>query len=183
VYDYDATQIPILVDADWKGRPRKLLVQVNRNGFLTSWIVLRGSFCWLSPSSKVTWAKGIGPDGRPVTERADLSLSGSTHVCPGTPGGTNWYSPSYNPQTELVYVSTREQCDLYTAAPPPFAPGQRFIGSAGNPFRGERGWGAVRAFDPHTATRFGSSKLYSHLGPGPCQPQEAWSSPEISTAI
>jgi alcohol dehydrogenase (cytochrome c) len=161
VYDYDATQIPILIEADWKGPPRKLLVQVNRNGFFYVLDRMTGEFLLAKPFVNVTWARGIGPDGRPVVVRLDHPLSGTDYVCPGTPGGTNWYSPSYNPQTGLVYVETREQCDLYTAAPPPFAEGQRFIGSAGNPFRGERGWGAVKAFDPHTGQTAWEYKLYS----------------------
>ena len=34
LHDYDATEIPVLIDADWHGQPRKLLIQANRNGFL-----------------------------------------------------------------------------------------------------------------------------------------------------
>src|SRR5204863_10043166 len=33
VWDYDAEETPALVDANWQGQPRKLVVQANRNGF------------------------------------------------------------------------------------------------------------------------------------------------------
>jgi alcohol dehydrogenase (cytochrome c) len=33
VHDYDAQEPLVLVDATWKGQPRKLLVQANRNGY------------------------------------------------------------------------------------------------------------------------------------------------------
>jgi alcohol dehydrogenase (cytochrome c) len=161
VYDYDATEIPILLDADWKGQPRKLLIHANRNGFFYVLDRRTGEFLLGKSFVKVTWAKGIGADGRPIVERPDLPLSGRTIICPGMAGGTNWFSPSYNPHTGLVYVSTREQCDDYTAAPQPYAEGQRFVGSAGIPVRGERGWGAVRAFDPHTGEKVWEFKLYS----------------------
>ena len=31
VHDWDANQIPVLIDADWQGRPRKLVAMANRN--------------------------------------------------------------------------------------------------------------------------------------------------------
>ena len=34
VHDYDAMAPPALVDTKWQGKPRKLMVQANRNGFL-----------------------------------------------------------------------------------------------------------------------------------------------------
>jgi alcohol dehydrogenase (cytochrome c) len=33
LHDWDGVEIPVLVDAPYQGRPRKLLVQANRNGF------------------------------------------------------------------------------------------------------------------------------------------------------
>jgi len=34
LFDYDATETPVLVDASYQGEPRKLLVEANRNGYL-----------------------------------------------------------------------------------------------------------------------------------------------------
>ena len=33
LHDWDATETPVLVDAQFRGEPRKLLLQGNRNGF------------------------------------------------------------------------------------------------------------------------------------------------------
>ena len=60
LYDYDATQIPILLDTQWEGRPRKLLVQANRNGFLYVLDRTDGKFLFAKPFGKVTWAAEIG---------------------------------------------------------------------------------------------------------------------------
>ena len=38
-HDWDANETPMLLDLNWKGKPRKLLVQANRNGFFTCSIV------------------------------------------------------------------------------------------------------------------------------------------------
>ncbi len=65
VHDYDATQIPVLLDAPWPGQPRKLL-HANRNGFLYVLDRTNGQFLSGKPFfTRVTWAKGIGLDGRP----------------------------------------------------------------------------------------------------------------------
>ena len=66
LYDYDATQVPVLLDAEWEGQPRKLLVQANRNGFLYVLDRTDGKFLNATAFGKVTWATSIAKDGRPV---------------------------------------------------------------------------------------------------------------------
>lgn len=161
VFDYDSTQIPILLDKVVDGQPRKLLVQANRNGFFYVLDRTDGKFLRAKPFVRVTWAKGVGANGRPIVDDMDLPLEGSHYICPGSAGGTNWFSPSYNPQTGWMYVATREQCDYFTTAPQPHAEGQRFIGSTGNPSRNERGWGTITAFDPSSGEKSWEFKLHS----------------------
>ncbi len=52
-----------------------------------------------------------------------------THICPGIVGATNWFSPSYNPNTGLFYVMALENCNLYFSKPKPFTPGETFYGT------------------------------------------------------
>ncbi|MGH9592867.1 MAG: pyrroloquinoline quinone-dependent dehydrogenase, partial [Bryobacteraceae bacterium] len=111
LHDYDATQIPVLLDADWQGKPRKLLIQANRNGFLYVLDRADGSFLSAKPYANVTWATRIGSDGRPeVAPGSEPTLEG-VRVCPGALGATNWFSPSYDPQTKLLYVASSVECD------------------------------------------------------------------------
>ena len=66
-WDWDAVQPVVLVDANWQGRPRKLLLQANRNGFLYILDRTDGKLLLAKPLvKKLTWAKEIGADGRPV---------------------------------------------------------------------------------------------------------------------
>ena len=51
--DWDATQTPMLVDADFHGQPRKLLLQANRNGFFYVLDRLTGDFLTGGPSSTI----------------------------------------------------------------------------------------------------------------------------------
>ena len=59
VFDFDATETPILIDTVYQGEPRKLLVQANRNGFIYVLDRTNGKFLWATPFVKnLSWAKG-----------------------------------------------------------------------------------------------------------------------------
>jgi alcohol dehydrogenase (cytochrome c) len=60
-------------------------------------------------------------------------------------------SPSFNPRTGLMYVTTREVCATYYGWEQEFVPGQYYFGGASQRNLG-RGYGAMRAIDPLTAT-------------------------------
>ena len=61
---------------------------------------------------KLNWAKGIDAHGRPIRTGVKPT-PGGTRICPGFSGATNWYSPSYNPNTHLFYFLALEECGLF----------------------------------------------------------------------
>ncbi|HML15973.1 MAG TPA: PQQ-binding-like beta-propeller repeat protein, partial [Bryobacteraceae bacterium] len=105
-FDYDAVQIPVLVDGDWQGSPRKLMLWANRNGFFYVLDRTNGKFLAGTPFAKVTWATGLDERGRPMRDRSAEPTPQGTQVFPNLYGATNWYSPSYSPRTQLFYVPT-----------------------------------------------------------------------------
>jgi alcohol dehydrogenase (cytochrome c) len=126
LYDYDATETPVLVDANYKGQPRKLLVQANRNGFL--YVLDRTNGAFLSAiqfADKVTWASGIDAKGRPILTGKIPSAEG-TEVCPSFAGATNWYSPSYNPDQNRLYFLVLQDCGTFFLKPEDFAEGRTY---------------------------------------------------------
>jgi len=126
LYDYDATETAVLLDAIYQGRPRKLLVEANRNGFLYLLDRTDGKFLSAVPFLKnLNWAKGIDPQGRPILTGAQPSPEG-TLVCPGFVGATNWYSPAYNPATHLFYFLALENCEIFFLKPETFSEGRPF---------------------------------------------------------
>jgi len=161
LYDYDATQIPILLDTDWEGHPRKLLIQANRNGFFYVLDRTDGKFLFAEPFGKVTWARGIDRDGKPIVNTSLRTSTDGTLVCPGAPGLTNWFSPSYNPETELLYVATSTECDVFTSSPQRYRAGHDFIGSVYVPNPVERPTGALKAIDVHTGAEKWSFPYFS----------------------
>ncbi len=151
----------MLLDLEFKGRPRKLLVQANRNGFFYVLDRTNGEFLLARPFARITWAKEIGPDGRPVVLPGTDPTPEGNYVCPGLSGGTNWMSPSYNPQTGLFYVAAREQCNLFFSSPQPYREGVLYWGSTYQPVSDEKEWGALRALDPRTGIIKWEFKYYS----------------------
>ncbi len=115
LHDWDATETPMLVDAEFHGQPRKLLLQGNRNGFFYVLDRLTGKVLLAKPFvKKLTWASGIGPDGRPKLLPGNDPTAEGTLVCPAVAGAANWPSDAYNPKTGLFYMFAEESCNIYS---------------------------------------------------------------------
>ena len=115
LWDWDATETSVLVDAMWQGQPRKLMLHANRNGFFYVFDRRDGTLLLAKQFIKtLTWASGIGKDGKPIKTAGQEPSPEGTKVCPSQDGATNWYSPSFNPVTRLYYIQTFEKCSIYT---------------------------------------------------------------------
>jgi len=126
LYDYDANETPVLVDVENNGAMQYLLVQANRNGFLYVLDRTNGKFLRATPFvENLNWATGVDGSGRPLLSGRIPSAQG-TYICPGIDGATNWFSPSYDPDTGLFYVMALESCNLFFSSPKPFTPGETY---------------------------------------------------------
>jgi alcohol dehydrogenase (cytochrome c) len=124
-YDYDSVQVPVLADASWDGRMRKLMLWGNRNGFFYALDRTNGQFLNGQAFVKVNWASGLDERGRPI----QTPQPPGTPIFPGVQGGTNWYSPSYSPRTGLFYLSAWEDyASIFIAEQVEYKAGQRFVG-------------------------------------------------------
>jgi alcohol dehydrogenase (cytochrome c) len=130
LWDWDATETPVLVDANWGGQPRKLLLQANRNGFFYVLDRITGKFLLGSPFVKqITWASGFTPEGRPIKLPNQNPSPEGTRVCPSQDGATNWYSPTYLPSTGLFYFQAFESCSIYVKRDQPnWVAGTNYLG-------------------------------------------------------
>jgi alcohol dehydrogenase (cytochrome c) len=148
-WDWDAVQPLVLVDANWQGHPRKLLVQANRNGFLYVLDRLDGKLLLAKPLvKKMTWAKEVGADGRPVLLPNQTPTAEGRIVCPSLEGATNFFSTAYNPATRLFYVNTLERCSMFTKTPSgEWRAGRGYAGGSGRRVPDEKAQKFLRAFD------------------------------------
>jgi alcohol dehydrogenase (cytochrome c) len=141
----------MLIDAEFRGRQRKLLVQANRNGFFYVLDRVTGEFLLGEPFvKKLTWASGIGVDGRPKLVPGQEPTEQGTRTCPSVVGATNWMSTAYNPATGLFYVMALESCNIYTKSSAWWQPGQSFYGGAARRVPGEINQKFLRAIDLQT---------------------------------
>ncbi len=162
-FDYDAVQIPVLVDMEWEGEDRKLMLWANRNGFFYVLDRVTGEFLFGRPFVEVNWASGLDGNGRPIRVPGMVPTREGTLIFPGNQGGTNWYSPSFSPETELFYIpSWLNYSSNYVKEPDTYVEGETFTGGGprgtGPAIRDrnvnfgtdEEGHGAIRAVDPRT---------------------------------
>jgi PQQ-dependent dehydrogenase (methanol/ethanol family) len=130
--DRDATEPPVLIDTEYHGKPRKLLLHADRNGFFyvldrtNGELLLAKTFL-----HRVNWATGIGPDGRPQLATLPATASSREKGCPDN--AANWSSTAYSPTTRLYYLMTLEDCheidtsNSPSASAPAAKPGERYM--------------------------------------------------------
>ena len=154
LFDYDATETPVLVDMVENEETKKLIVQANRNGYLYVLDRTNGKFLSAFPFvEKLNWASGIDRQGRPIRTDVKPTPSGAK-VCPGYAGATNWFSPSYNESMHLFYFLAREQCQTYFTSPEPqrFERGKEFYSTGVKQISGERSQKSLLAYDLKNGT-------------------------------
>jgi len=153
VHDWDSTQVPVLVDGEFRGRARKLLLWPNRNGFFYVLDRQTGEFLLAKAFVKQTWTKGFDDKGRPeLVAGNEPTPEGNTEVWPGVDGGANWMAHSYSPLTKWLYTFAREEHRVYSKsvyrAP---TTEEEVAGFRGRPqFPPEDSFGKVIAIDPGT---------------------------------
>lgn len=170
-YDYDATEVGMLVDLKIGGQTRKVLAQANRNGFFYVLDRANGKLLAANPYVKVNWADRIDmATGRPVESEVTkrVRAGGDEMVWPSVIGGKNWQPMSWNPATGLAYANTINMAWPYQLAKPEYKKGEWYLGVN---FRGvdmpkNEPHGHLSAIDPMT----GKSKWQL---PWPGQPSMA----------
>ena len=116
-HDWDAVEVPVLVDADFHGQPRKMLMQASRNGYFFVLDRATGKSLLTVPFGPVNWALGIDKLGRPIPDPAKEPAPDGRLIAPDEGGLTNFRSPSFDPQTGLFIVDAHPSWSLYFAKP------------------------------------------------------------------
>ncbi len=116
-HDWDAVEIPVLVDADFHGKPSKLLLQASRNGFFFVLDRTTGKSLLTTTFGPTNWASGVGKNGQPIPNPAKEPAPDGRLIAPDESGLTNYRSPSFDPKTGLFLVSAAPSYSLYFAKP------------------------------------------------------------------
>ena len=130
-FDYDATEVGMLLDLNVGGTPRKVLAQANRNGFFYVLDRSNGQLLAANPYVKVNWADRVDlATGRPVESEVTkrIRAGGDEEVFPSVLGGKNWTPMSWNPATKLAYANTLNISWPYQFAKPEYKQGEWYLG-------------------------------------------------------
>ncbi|MFL6414614.1 MAG: pyrroloquinoline quinone-dependent dehydrogenase [Bryobacteraceae bacterium] len=174
-FDWDAVQTPVLVDMVWHGRPRKLILWANRNGFFYVIDRTTGEFLMAKNFAKQNWNVGFDERGRPMMAPGSKSSTEGTLIYPGNAGATNWYAPSFDAKTGLFYLNTwQETASLFVKGADDYVEGRYYgggnprppnprgagaglgmhggwgTGPSVNQKKKEEGYGQLQALDPQT---------------------------------
>jgi alcohol dehydrogenase (cytochrome c) len=160
-HDWDATHVPVLFEAEVRGKKRKLIANANRNAFYYVLDRESGEFIAGHPYSKQTWAKGLDDSGRPIVVPDTEPSEKGTLVWPNLNGATVWFSPSYSPNTGLFYVAVRETGATYFKREADYKPGTFFAGGGQQELSDDDNWGAIRALESTTGKMVWEFRLHS----------------------
>lgn len=140
-HDWDAAEVPVLIDAGFDGQQRQLLLQASRNGYFAVLDRATGENLLTRPFARVNWAERIDGDGRPIPDPDKEPARDGRLVAPDEGGATNYRSPSFDPETGLFIVSAADAWSLYF-----FKPEHGDYGWAGADYT-VRSEGRLRAID------------------------------------
>ncbi len=115
-HDWDAVETPVLFDATVAGRPRKLMAHASRNGYFFVLDRATGEHLLTSQFTPTDWAKGLDAKGEPISDPEKEAQPGGVLVHAVVNGMTNWWAPSYDPQTGLFYVNGQEGWSFWYSA-------------------------------------------------------------------
>ncbi|MBR0975472.1 MULTISPECIES: methanol/ethanol family PQQ-dependent dehydrogenase [Bradyrhizobium] len=130
-FDYDSVAEMVLADMNVEGKPTKVLMDANRNGFFYVLDRTNGKLLAANPYVKVNWATGIDmKTGKPIeTDVSKDARDGKkVTVYPSILGGKNWEPMSFNPQTGLAYANTLAFGGRYKTEPVTFKQGEWYLG-------------------------------------------------------
>jgi alcohol dehydrogenase (cytochrome c) len=155
--DWDSTQVPVLADIEWQGRPRKVMLWANRNGIMYVLDRTSGQFLKGQPFVKVNWLSGFDEKGRPMRVPGKVASEEGSEIYPTVLGATNWYPPSYSPSTGYFYIPGWENAGTINYL------GRRSKDLGITPMADVKllpnvrtdddGYGIIRAFDPKTGDK------------------------------
>jgi len=159
-HDWDAVETPVLVDGDFHGRRKKMLMQTSRNGYFFVLDRANGKNLLTASYGPVNWALGVDEQGRPIPNPAKEPAPDGRLVAPDEGGLTNYRSPSFDTRNGLFIVDAHPSYSIYFAKP---ADGT--YGWAGADY-GVWGKGVIEAIDYQTGKIRWSHELGPESGAG-----------------
>jgi PQQ-dependent dehydrogenase (methanol/ethanol family) len=152
LYDHDGINENVLVDLTIDGKPRKVILRPERNGYM--YVLDRTTGEVISATGYVpnTSSKGVDPKtGRliPVKEKETGTGRVVRNICPAAPGAKDWNPSSWSPRTRLLYLGHNNLCMDMEGVEANYIAGTPYVGANVHMYAGPGGnRGFFTAWDP-----------------------------------
>lgn len=157
LHDYDGVNEAIVVDLEWKGAPRKVLLRPERNGYVyvfdraTGQVLSAEPFAFVNTSSGVDLVTGhlaVNPTKKPSVNKVVRD------ICPAAPGAKDWQPSAYSPRTGLLYIPHQNLCMDEEGLEVNYIAGTPYVGMNVKMYAGRGGGrGHFDAWNPHTGSK------------------------------
>jgi PQQ-dependent dehydrogenase (methanol/ethanol family) len=156
-WDYDEIMENMVVDMEFGGRMRKLLIHPARNGFVLILDRETGELLSATAFQPTNWASGYDL----ATGLALEDPSKRTHhgvlvqgICPSSTGAKEVTPSAFSPRTGLVYIPAHNTCMDYQGTDANYIAGTPYLGARVKMYRGPGGYqGELVAWDPVRARK------------------------------
>ncbi|RWM85296.1 MAG: PQQ-dependent dehydrogenase, methanol/ethanol family [Mesorhizobium sp.] len=131
LYDHDGVNENILLNMQWDGKARKLLVRPERNGHLYVMDRATGEVLSADPFHAITGTLGVdlktgrlryNPEKEPKVGRVVRD------ICPAAPGAKDWNPSAFSPRTGLLYLPHINICMDVEATEANYIAGTPYVG-------------------------------------------------------
>lgn len=149
-WDYDEINENVLIDMDWKGKPRKLLLHPGRTGFMFVLDRETGEMLSAEPFAHVNWAKRYDlKTGLPELNPDRVPKLGTVvrDICPSATGGKDFSPSAFSPKTGLLYIPAHDTCMEYEGMEASYIAGTPYLGASVKMYPGAENQGELMAWD------------------------------------
>src|SRR3954470_21228871 len=156
-WDYDEIMESVLVDMEWGGRMRKLILYPARTGFMMVFDRETGELLSAQPFQPVNWATGYDlktGEAQEVESKHTKMGQVVENICPSSTGGKEFVPSAFSPRTGLLYIPAHNTCMNYEGVEANYIAGTPYLGASVEMFRGPGGYqGELVAWDPIQAKK------------------------------
>ena len=151
-HDYDGVNEQILLDMPFGGRMRKVLIHLDRNGYVYVIDRTNGEVLSADPYGPVNSSKGVDlKTGRLIVNpEKETKVGREVHdICPTASGAKDWNPSSFSPQSGLLYIPHENMCMDWTNMEVSYIVGTPYVGANVHMKPGPGGHrGELTAWDP-----------------------------------
>jgi PQQ-dependent dehydrogenase (methanol/ethanol family) len=162
LFDHDGVNENLLLELPIEGKPRKVIVHPERNGYIYVLDRATGQVFSATPFVRITASKGVDlKTGRLIVNDEKTPQTGKVvrDIAPASPGAKDWQPSAFSPRTGLLYIPHQNLSMDYEGTEANYIAGTPYVGVNEKMYAGEGGnRGEFTAWDPVAAKRVWSVK-------------------------